>query len=767
MKKYRTVLVIFSLIYSFPVFSTARLDAKHFLKKLDDADSQYKFAICCYYGYGIEKDWQKAVYHLEKAVEKNHPQAQYFLGNCYLRGDGGRKDHVKAWKLIKLAADNNCLEAQFQLGESYRSGAMGKQDFSLAEKYLKKAAESGSEDAKILLFFRDFWDMKSGISKFKQLYKGFSENNAASQYKSAIFYLENGGEKYKNKVLEYLKKSADKNYTKAQYKLVQLYTDGTLFDKNYIEAEKYLLPLEKKRKFQKDADYAKLMLEFGVYFCRDVKNQQEFAKGVQYLKKAADKNSINALWMLVNYNLNGINMPVNYAEVFKYASILDKKGQYQAKLILATCYLGGLGVKADPQKGFSYIASVADKYPEAKLVLAECYQKGVGTPQNMKKAFDIYMESAKSGNIKALFQVGLCYENCWGVKEYSQTAADKYFKQAADKGHVEAMYRLGISKLKNYSYSYRHDSAADAFKYLQMAVENGCKKAYEKLGYCYEKGIGTAKNFETALAYYQKADKLSADALYQIGKYHQRNKNNQEYMKYLVDSADQGSKAAMEELGTNYYRGENGFEKNYLSAEKYYSALLKKAYPENMESILYNLAYCFKARGAVEEYEKTYARYRQIRSAREQKENARFKWLKEKASSYSAEDDANGNAAFELVQMYESKLTVEERCKYLEIAASKGHKKAEIKLYYFRNYLYKDYFEKKRKEEEDRKNRALAEAEREYRRQQYRQEEEARKFRDAVRFQEGVNLLLDAAEIMDFMDNTLPKVVKELKSRGY
>ncbi len=736
------------------------------MKKLDDADSQYKFAICCYYGYGIEKDWQKAVYHLKKAADKNHPQAQYFLGNCYLRGEGGKMDPVKAWELIKLAADNNCLEAQFQLGDSYRSGDIGKQDFVLAEKYLKKAAESGCEDAKILLFFRDFWDMKLGISKFKQLYKGFSENNAVSQYKSAIFYLENGGEKYKNKVLEYLKKSADKNYTKAQYKLVQLYTDGTLFDKNYIEAEKYLLSLEKKRKFQKDANYTKFMLEFGIYFCRDVKNQQEFAKGVQYLKKAADKNSINALWMLVNYNLNGINMPVNYAEVFKYASILDEKGQHQVKLILATCYLGGLGVKADPQKGFSYIAAVADKFPEAKLVLAECYRKGIGTPQNMKKAFDIYMESAKSGNIKALFQVGLCYENCWGVKEYSQTMADKYFKQAADKGHVEAMYRLGISKLKNYSYSYRHDSEADAFKYLQMAVANGCKKAYEKLGYCYEKGIGTAKNFETALAYYQKADKLSADALYQIGKYHQRNKNNQEYMKYLVDSADQGSKAAMEELGTNYYRGENGFEKNYLSAEKYHSALLKKTYPENIESILYNLAYCFKARGAVEEYEKTYARYSKIRSEREEKENARFKWLKEKASSYRAKDDANGNAAFELAQKYQTKLTIEERCKYLEIAASKGHERAKRELD-FTKIFHREYFEKKKEEEVRRKNREWAEAERSYRRQQYRQEEEARQIKDAVRFQEKLDTLLDAVEIMDFMDNTLPKVVKGLKSKGY
>ena len=185
-----------------------------------------------------------------------------------------------------------------------------------------------------------------------------------------------------------------------------------------------------------------------------------------------------------------------------------------------------------------------------------------------------------------------------------------------------------------------------------------------------------------------------------------------------------------------------------------------------MESILYNLAHCFRARGAEEEYKKTYERYSKIRSEREQKENEHFKWLKERASSYSSDVDVNGNFAFELAQKYQSKLTIEERCEYLEKAASKGHEKAKRELE-FTKFLNKDYFEKKKREEEDRKNRERAEAQREYRRQMYREEEAAKKLRQAVKFQEGVNLLLDAVEIMNFMDNTLPKIIKERKSKGY
>ena len=46
----------------------------------------------------------------------------------------------------------------------------------------------------------------------------------------------------------------------------------------------------------------------------------------------------------------------------------------------------------------------------------------------------------------------------------------------------------------------------------------------------------------------------------------------------------------------------------------------------------------------------------------------------------------------------------------------------------------------------------------------YRQQDEAKKVKEAVEFQDKLNFILDVVEVYDFMENELPVIVKTLEN---
>lgn len=764
MKISRILVVILILFCCKSFYSAEKMNGKDFFLAANSGDSeaQYKLGVCYYNGYGVNKSFDIAVSYFKKAALQNHVEAQFMLGKSYLSGKGVDKDYQEAVIWLKKSAEQNYIEAFYELGLIYQRGSSGIKDFKLAENYFRKAVAQNHEKAKIMLYFIDFWDANVTFKTFEKLYRAQTENNPQNEYDSAIFYLKNGGDKYLAKALEYLKKSADKNFGKAQYKLFQLYCDGLVVEQDLLMAEKYLLAAEKNCKIIKNDDYIEYLVRLGKFLCKEVNNKENFARGVTYLKQAAEFLHPDALWILTCYNNQGVNMPINYADAVKYATPLAQKGHVEAKLILGVCYLGGLGVKADYEKSFNYLVDVSQKYPEIQVVLADCYWNGIGTSKNQQKAMEIYNDFARKGNPQANYKLALCYKNGWNVKK-NQNKADDYFLKAAEYGHVEAMYLVGVKNLDWYNFTYIYnDYATNAFKYLSKAVDKGYEKAYIKLGECYEKGIGTEKNFEKAMSYYNKCQgNLDADTCYRIANCYKNRNDNSEYIKWLSISANMKKKQALADLGDCYYEGKYGVTKNYSRAEEFYKLLFEVTkYPDNKKTILFRLADCYKSRGAVKEYNETYESYLELQKENDRKEQEYFELLKRNADSYDR--DRKGNAAFEIAKKYGWKLTVEERCKYLEKAIAKGHEDAKKELESVK-LVYHEYLTNKAEEQERKRRREAAAASRAYRQEMYRQEEKVREYQQAVEFQEGLNTLLDAVEIYNFMENTLPVIVKTLE----
>lgn len=65
-----------------------------------DSISQYLLGACWDFGFGVEKDFVKAVEWYTKAAEAGFAKAQFWLGRCYENGQGVEEDLAKAeeWK---------------------------------------------------------------------------------------------------------------------------------------------------------------------------------------------------------------------------------------------------------------------------------------------------------------------------------------------------------------------------------------------------------------------------------------------------------------------------------------------------------------------------------------------------------------------------------------------------------------------------------------------------------------------------------------------
>lgn len=81
-------------------------------------------------------------------------------------------------------------------------------------------------------------------------------------------------------------------------------------------------------------------------------------------------------------------------------------------------------------------------------------------------------------------------------------AAVKYWKEAAEYGHVTAMYNMGILYLNGQGVS---QDGGEAFDYFLKAAEEGDNDAVYQIGRCFELGMGVDKDLSKACEAYEIA----------------------------------------------------------------------------------------------------------------------------------------------------------------------------------------------------------------------------------------------------------------------
>ncbi|HET8774728.1 MAG TPA: hypothetical protein VFP80_13080 [Thermoanaerobaculia bacterium] len=184
---------------------------------------------------------------------------------------------------------------------------------------------------------------------------------------------------------------------------------------------------------------------------------------------------------------------------------------------------------------------------------------------NAGRALEFLRQAAEKGHPEAMHTLGLMYEEGKGVAADPAMAAE-WFRKAAGKGWAPSMNHLGNLQ--------RKDNPAEALQSHRKAAEAGERYAMENLARAYYEGIGTAKDLPQAAEWFRKAaERGSAEAMLTYGYMLSHGEGVAQdlgaaFAMYLA-SARAGNTAAMFNIG-EYYKNGKGVAKSPAAARFWY-----------------------------------------------------------------------------------------------------------------------------------------------------------------------------------------------------
>ena len=243
----------------------------------------------------------------------------------------------------------------------------------------------------------------------------------------------------------------------------------------------------------------------------------------------------------------------------------------------------------------------------------ECFNKGseYHRKDNYTEAFRWYRKAADLGHVRAYMMVGICYEYGYGVSK-DETEAVKYYRKAADLGLASGQEKMGVCYETGTGVK---RNMTEAVKWYRKAALKGYSEAQYNLGWCYENGKGVAKNMAEANKWYKKAEakgcksggmqvtlhratldfgKILTKAVdagdnYKKGEEYYKNKNYTEAIKCFRKAAESDHASAQFYLGLCYEKG-YGVTQNYTEAVKWY----RKAAENKNASAQCNLGFFYE-----------------------------------------------------------------------------------------------------------------------------------------------------------------------------
>lgn len=159
------------------------------------------------------------------------------------------------------------------------------------------------------------------------------------------------------------------------------------------------------------------------------------------------------------------------------------------------------------------VAALAPTVSAARTVVdgIEAYRSG-----DYEKAREIWVPLAEKGDAKALFNLGVLYDEGLGVPRDPEKAR-QFWEKAAERGLLTATHNLALIDIEQAG----DDDAAfeSALERLKAAADGGYARSQYALGKLYQYGLGVEKDGDLAIRYFEAAAEAGlARAQYNLGK---------------------------------------------------------------------------------------------------------------------------------------------------------------------------------------------------------------------------------------------------------
>ncbi len=271
-----------------------------------------------------------------------------------------------------------------------------------------------------------------------------------------------------------------------------------------------------------------------------------------------------------------------------------QKGDEKILTSLAIAYYEGNGIKQSYAKAIECYKKAAELgYEVAQCDLAYMYKMGQGTPKDMKQAVYWYTKAAEQGFSDAQLELGVLYHNGTGVeRDYEKSLY--WYQQAAEQGNPQAQENLADMMMRGDGIIPDYPKAIEWFK---KAAAKGMVNSQYTIGVIYVRGEWVEPDLIMAKYWLKKAADQGMDmaigALKRLENMIASSANEeqidepeiptdtmQQYLKVLVDAAENGDVDAQYSLACAYNDGDTATGEDYEKAYWYFHMAAEQGHME-------------------------------------------------------------------------------------------------------------------------------------------------------------------------------------------
>lgn len=267
--------------------------------------------------------------------------------------------------------------------------------------------------------------------------------------------------------------NAKKGDAKAMYKVYEMYVDGTGVEKNYTEGINWL-----KKSANKGYSAAQFILG-NCYNNGHLGVRKSYPEANKWFRKAMAQGSYCATVELAGNYYEGYGVAKSYAESFRLYNQAMTKGFNKdekdeklddnaygnkgiAEFCIARSYLRGNGVAKSETKAFEYFKKSYElDYEEAACMYCLCLERGIGTAKDISKAVDITIDEA----MEESFYEGVFYKWISGDDHPDKEFFTLLYQRLYDKSEAaRKLYKLSLSDVKDLMIKFGYGDPTPASK---------------------------------------------------------------------------------------------------------------------------------------------------------------------------------------------------------------------------------------------------------------------------------------------------------------
>lgn len=347
------------------------------------------------------------------------------------------------------------------------------------------------------------------------------------------------------------------------------------------------------------SDSARRLLGLGIVANLLNNNQLSIPLLLEQVKESSKLQEV------IRGKLNEITANAQLNEFSEIARMLDSDKPLKSVLEIiekALLKLNSNNVQEDQERKFEnetleMINKMADEGdPEAINELAYRYFHGEGIEKNQAKAFELWVDLMLKGNIKAEYNVALCFLFGEGTFKDEKQAFDMLNKLANEKGHVKSIFYLG--EIYHFGLGVDVDYEKAMFYYKEaLKKEPHNLKAKYCIAYAYYAGTGVEKSYEQAYKmFYDLVHKDNYEEAtfhlgecYYLGRYVQQ--DYQKAFEYFNRALTSDKVYSSNIYNSKFYLGEmyllgNGVNFDCQKAKEYFEDIIS----EKKDDVYYKLA---------------------------------------------------------------------------------------------------------------------------------------------------------------------------------